>query len=229
MEVAMKEIRNFRLLTFDCYGTLVDWKKGVLSSLIPFFEDFQLVLTEEQIFNLFFDSDREVTSGGYIPYREVLRRQVGRMADTLNLIIEDADRDVLINGFSDWQPFEDTVSTLTQLMNHFQLAIVSNIDKDLFQITHQKLGIPFDHIITAQEVGSYKPSLENFQYALQVTGYEKHEVLHIAQSLQHDIIPTNKLGIKNIWINRYNEKVPAKGPSYPGMVLNNLRELLNHV
>ncbi len=115
---------------------------------------------------------------------------------------DDKEQSLLLESFNNWEPFTDTVEALNLLKKHFKLAIISNVDDDLFELTRQKLGVNFDYVITAQQVRSYKPSSEVFKYALKKFGISRDQVLHIAQSLYHDIKPAKELGLSTVWVNR---------------------------
>ena len=111
-----------------------------------------------------------------------------------------------MKNFDDWVPFSDTVNALKKLKAKFKLAILSNVDDDLFAISAKHLKVKFDYIITAEQIRSYKPSLNNFKFAIKKIGIPKDKILHIAQSLYHDIAPAKELGLSTIWINRRNGK-----------------------
>ena len=215
-----------RLLSFDCYGTLIDWKKSVLDILGPFFNDFQVTFSREELFAAFLEADRKMTGEDYMPYREILAEIVLRMADDLRISIDPASRYILSDHFEKWLPFSDTVESLKTLKKRYRLAIISNVDDELFAITNKILGIKFDFIVTAEQLGSYKPSPENFRAAGIRFGLEQVEILHVAQSIHHDIIPGNKLGWKNVWVNRYAEPERTDPREFPDLEVPDLASLV---
>jgi 2-haloacid dehalogenase len=221
------DLTKIKLLSFDCYGTLVDWRKSVCDILEPFFNRYQAVYTREEIFQAFLDADRHLESGNFMPYREILAEIVLFMADDLKVSVDPAERYILSEKFSEWKPFPDTVESLKRLGRHYRLAIISNVDDDLFGITNTLLEVEFDYIVTAEQLGSYKPSENNFISAKQRFGLDIPEILHVAQSIYHDIIPSNKLGWNNVWVNRYNESRPGVARALPDLEVRDLSQLVD--
>lgn len=217
---------RIRLLSFDCYGTLIDWRKGVLDILEPFFRDLKVRTDRHEILEAFFEADRETTGAVYRPYREILAESVESTAAGLNVSIPPGSRSVLADNFIRWVPFPDTVDSLRRLKKHYRLAVISNVDDDLFSITGKLLGIEFDHVVTAGQLGSYKPSRENFIRALEIFGVEKEEILHVAQSVYHDIRPSNTLGWNNVWVNRYGEGERTDPAEFPDLEVPDLASLV---
>ena len=144
--------------------------------------------------------------GLYKSYREILQLVMRRLGKRLGVIFSDEEERSLAESLPMWKPFPDTVAALKQLKARYKLGIISNIDDDLFAQTAQHLQVIFDHVVTAQQVGSYKPSLRNFEEALKEIGLPRKKVLHAAESVYHDIIPANKLGIASVWVNRRMNK-----------------------
>ena len=220
---------EFRVLTFDCYGTLVDWETGILAALQPVLHRHEIFEDEEKLLELYARFESEIESGAFRPYREVLRGVMDAFARHFSISLTGEERDVLVNSLPGWPPFRDTRGALGQLAQHFKLAVISNVDVDLFAKTEKRLGVKFHWVITAQEVGSYKPSLQNFQRALDVIGEAPERVLHVAQSLYHDIAPAKKLGLSTVWVNRRKGKTgtgatpPAE--ARPDLEVANLAEL----
>ncbi|ROL56973.1 haloacid dehalogenase type II [Bacteroidetes/Chlorobi group bacterium Naka2016] len=196
----LENFSNFRILSFDCYGTLIDWEKGIIDAMVPFFLSRNVRITDETILELFAKFESE--SGNYIEYKEVLKRVFKNICESLSIRCDDKEQSLLLESFEHWEPFPDTVEALNLLKKHFKLAIISNVDDDLFEMTRQKLGVNFDYIITAQQVKSYKPSPDVFKYAFKKFCISKDQVLHIAQSLYHDIKPAKDFGLSTVWVNR---------------------------
>jgi 2-haloacid dehalogenase len=220
------DYQKIRLLSFDCYGTLIDWKESVLSILEAYFEDSPLSFSRQELFRAFLEADRKMISDSYLPYREILAQVIELMAEELRFSLDPASRYLLSDRFSEWKPFPDTVRSLKQLKEKFQLAIISNVDDELFSISNKLLEVDFDFIVTAQQIGSYKPDHRNFQRALEVFGIDKQEHLHVAQSVYHDIIPARQLGLNTVWVNRYGEPERTDPLEYPDLEVPDLQSLV---
>src|SRR5512147_1427849 len=190
-------------LTFDCYGTLIDWDSGILSTLRPILAAHGRKLSDGGILELFAAIERVEEAGEYRTYRQILEAVLTKMAARLAFSISGAELRSLPESLGEWTPFPDTVAALRKLKKRYKLAVISNTDDDLFARTAAHLEVPFDAVITAQQAGSYKPSLNNFRLALERLGAGREQVLHVAQSLYHDIAPANELGIASVWVNRH--------------------------
>lgn len=197
----MLNFEQYQVLTFDCYGTLIDWEGGVLAALHTILASHNIQIEDEKILELFaeFESAEEEE---YKSYREVLKGVVRRFGDRFHFQPSVAQQEALPTSIQHWQPFPDTVEALKQLKQRFKLVIISNVDDDLFAGTAEHLQVEFDQVITAQQVKSYKPSLNNFQVAFDRIGLPKAQILHVAASLYHDIAPANALELANVWVNR---------------------------
>ncbi len=220
------DFKKIRLLSFDCYGTLVDWKKSVLDILGPLFGESGISFSREELFKAFLKADRSMTGSPYMPYREVLGDTLLRMADELRVSIPPASRYILSERFAEWVPFPDTVTSLKDLKRRYRLGIISNVDDDLFSITNAVLDVEFDFIVTAQQLRSYKPAKENFIRAGERFGLEKEQILHVAQSIHHDILPSNRLGWNNVWVNRYGEPGRTDPLEFPDLEVPDLQSLV---
>jgi len=193
---------SFQCLTFDCYGTLIDWESGILTGFRPILNGHGVALDDEEVLALFGEIESAIEAEGYRPYREILGDVVDGFGEALGFAPSGPERDSLAESIRDWPPFADTVAALAALKSRYRLAVISNIDDDLFAHSAQKLGVDFDEVVTAQQVGSYKPSLENFSVAFGRLGHGPEGILHVAQSLYHDIGPARKLGLSCVWVNR---------------------------
>jgi len=200
------DFSQFECLTFDCYGTLIDWETGLLSALKPILEGHHRQLSDDAILELYGTIEAQIESGDYLPYRLVLQRVTQRLGARLSFPLYEGEATALAESLKHWPPFPDTVEALKRLKSRFKLAVISNTDDDLFAYTAKLLEVPFDYVITAQQVKSYKPSYRNFERALEVIGLPKEKVLHCAQSVFHDVVPAKKLGIANVWVNRRTGK-----------------------
>jgi len=220
---------QFECLTFDCYGTLIDWETGILSALKPILEGHHRSLTDDGILELYGTLEAQIESGDYLPYRLVLQRVTQRLGSRLSFPLYEGEATALADSMKHWPPFPDTVEALKRLKSRYKLAIISNTDDDLFAETAKTLQVPFDYVITAQQVGSYKPSHRNFERALAVIGLPKEKILHCAQSVFHDVVPAKALGIANVWVNRRAGK-PGGGATKastetPDLTVTSLKEL----
>ena len=223
------EFKSFEIISFDCYGTLIDWKKAVLDILGSVISRYHIEVEREELFMMFLEVDREVINDEYRPYREILTEITDRIAAKLSINLINKDRTCLSDRFDEWIPFYDTVRALKKLASQYKLCVISNIDNDLFGITASKLGVKFDFLITAQNLRTYKPNHNNFKQALSSFGIDRDRQLHVAQSIHHDIIPANQLGINNVWINRYAEEVPESEVGNPGMIIPDLASLVREM
>jgi 2-haloacid dehalogenase len=198
---------HIEIITFDCYGTLIDWETGILNALR---QTIGLKPEEEgYALDLYSRLEPEIQSSGYKRYREVLREVMTRMALEFGRTIVPGQEDALAYSIRNWLPFADTVPALRRLKTKFKVGIISNIDNDLFLQTQQLLQVPFDLIVTAQQAGAYKPSLKNFEMAEREGKLDRKTWLHAAESLYHDVAPTRELGIANVWVNRRQGKASA--------------------
>jgi 2-haloacid dehalogenase len=197
----MLDLTQFEYLSFDCYGTLIDWESGILGYLRRLLKAKGCKVEDGDILNLYaqFEPSRQ---NPYQPYREVLVAVVRDFAAHYGFEVAGAEAQGLAESIRDWQPFPDTVAALRALKTRYKIAILSNIDDDLFALTAPKLGIDLDTVVTAQQVRSYKPSLRNFETLLARLPVSKEHLLHVAESLYHDVVPAHKLGIAAVWVNR---------------------------
>lgn len=199
----MLDFTGVKVLSFDCYGTLIDWESGILSALRPLLSRHQMQLVDSDLLRLYGRFEREAQSlTPFVNYRTVLRNVTEGFCEHLGLDIETGEETALAESMAHWQPFPDTVAALKALKNHCQIAILSNVDTNLFDSTQAVLGVPFDWVITSEQLGSYKPSLQNFHFAVNAFGVDPSQHIHVAQSLYHDIAPARSLGIKTVWVNR---------------------------
>ena len=203
---------SIRLITFDCYGTLIDWETGMLASLRSLFASSSV--SDAELLEHYGEAEARLESGAYLPYARILSQSVQEMGARLGIPVSTEEGDRFAESLTQWDPFPDTVPGLQTLATRFRLGVISNVDDDLFSATRKKLVVPFDLIVTAQQVQSYKPSHKNFQEALRRSGLKQDEILHAAQSVYHDIVPANALGIRNVWVNRSSAR-PGAGATRP--------------
>jgi 2-haloacid dehalogenase len=193
---------SVRLITFDCYGTLINWESGILKAMRPMFGAGTDKARDFELLEMYGDVELELESGPYMPYRRVLADTVQEMGIRLDRKITQEDGDHFAQSLITWEPFADTVAALQRLATKFRLGIISNTDDELFAETKKKLAVTFDPIVTAQQVKSYKPSHRNFEEALRRAGLPKEQVLHAGQSVLHDVIPATEIGLRTVWVNR---------------------------
>ena len=202
----MLDFRRFDVISFDCYGTLIDWETGILNALRPVRDAANFRATDDDTLELYALLESTLESGEYRRYRDVLRSVTRGIVQRFEVSPGTLEVDALGDSLSQWPPFPDTVASLKRLKKHCKLAIISNTDDDLFAQTARTLQVPFDYVITAQQVGAYKPSHRNFERALEVMGVKKERWLHAAQSRFHDIAPARELGIACVWVNRRHDQ-----------------------
>ncbi len=205
----MLDLSQFDWISFDCYGTLIDWESGILSYLRPLLLHKRHPLPDAQILSLYSEFEPREQSVDYRSYREVLASVVRDFARELHFDVTKAEASGLADSIREWTPFPDTVPALRELKRCYRLAILSNIDDELFQHSAQKLQVAFDCIVTAQQVRSYKPSLKNFEVLLEKLRVPRRCLLHVAESLYHDVAPAASLGIATVWVNRRQGKMAA--------------------
>lgn len=197
---------NIKLITFDCYGTLVNWEKGLQDSLRKFDGVGNTDINE--LMQEYIRTEASLEQQEYKTYVEIQRATLQLLSERLRFKVPPGSANRLSEELPGWPPFSDTVEALKRLKSRYPLGILSNIDTALFAETNKRLGIDFDLLVAAEDVSSYKPSHAHFLRALEQTGLAKHEILHVAQSLFHDAEPASALGIPYIWINRYQQQRP---------------------
>ena len=189
-------------LTFDCYGTLVDWETGILGAVRPLVGALGTVPDDDSLVALYAECEAAAERGPWKPYRTVLRWTLERMAHGLGFELEERDRDALVTSFGGWPAWPDTAEGLRALQRRWRLGVLSNVDRDLFALTAPRLGVTLDALVTAEEVQSYKPGRAHFDRALEVLSLPPDRILHVAQSLWHDVAPARKLGFQTVHIQR---------------------------
>ena len=225
----MLDLSHFEVLTFDCYGTLIDWETGILGALRPLLERYGVNVSTDELLEAYAEAESVAESGEFKPYKEVLQQVVRALSGKLGFRPTEDEERSLPESLKTWQPFPDTVPALKCLRQRYQLSIISNVDDDLFAETAKLLQVPFDFVTTALEVRSYKPSFNNFQRALEKMTVNKDRVLHVAQSLHHDMEPAHALGICSVWVNRRQGKAgggaTVKSSAKPDLEVPDLKTL----
>jgi 2-haloacid dehalogenase len=225
----MLDFNRFEILTFDCYGTLINWEAGILSALHKVLSAHGKKADDATLLKLYGDFEKLSEEGPFHPYREVLQSVVRRFGAELGFTPTNEETRSLPDSLATWDPWPDTVAALQQLKTRFRLAIVSNVDDDLFAATRPKLGVEFNEVITAQQAQAYKPSLKIFELALSRINAPAHRVLHVGQSIFHDVVPAQALGLATVWVNRPSAR-PGVGAvknaeAKPDLTVSSLEEL----
>ncbi len=202
----MIDAGEYEVISFDCYGTLIDWESGIVSGLRPVLANHGVEATDEEILELHAQTEHRLQSasepGSYVKYRDVLGEEVREAGRRWGFEPEPSEVAALADSLRYWQPFPDTVEALRALKSRYRLAIISNVDDGLFALTACLLEVEFDWIVTAEQVGTYKPSKRNFEVALGRMGVGREKLLHAAESLFHDVVPARELGLSTAWVNR---------------------------
>lgn len=213
-------LTDFKVLTFDCYGTLIDWESGMTAALRPLTGRAGRVLSRDEILEAHgrHEAFQQEQTPGKI-YRDLLAVVYKRLAEEWGVPAPWEECVTYGRSIPDWPAFPDTAAALRELKQHFKLVILSNVDNESFAASNAKLGVTFDAIYTAEDIGSYKPSDRNFEYMLaklKTLGVEQHEILHTAESLYHDHGPANRHGLKSCWIHRRFEQEGFGATRHPG-------------
>ncbi len=193
---------RFDLLTFDCYGTLIDWEAGIISAVRPLCASRGRARTDAEILAAFGAAEHVVQGERYRSYREVLALTLERMGAALGFRPDPPECDAFASLVGNWPPFPDTVEALARLADRYRLGIVSNVDDELFAASRRQLGADFDWVVTAAQVRSYKPATAHFAEMGLRSGVPVERTLHVAQSLFHDIAPASSLGYATVHVNR---------------------------
>jgi 2-haloacid dehalogenase len=226
----MLQFDGFEVLTFDCYGTLIDWETGIWQALQPIFAIRHVDLTPDRALELYGELEAEAERGEYREYKAILQTILEEFGARLDFVPTANELQQFSKSVRDWPAFPDSTPALQALKKKYKLAIISNIDDDLFAFSAQRLQVEFDWVITAQQAKSYKPSLNNFHLAFERIGLPRTKLLHVAQSLFHDIAPAKALGLSTIWINRRHDKegfgATPPAPAQPDLQVPDLQTLV---
>lgn len=218
-------ISDFTTLTFDCYGTLIDWEGGITAAARQWLAKHGATKTDDEILSAFAngESTQQRETPGML-YPELLAHTLGRMAAILGVPATEEDKAAFGNSVKDWPAFPDAAAALARLKKHYRLVILSNVDRASFAHSQAKLGDVFDAVYTAEDVGSYKPNPRNFAYMLEkeaAAGIPADKILHTAQSLFHDHVQAKAHGLVSAWIDRridvdgWGATMPPEAPVTP--------------
>jgi 2-haloacid dehalogenase len=192
-------------ISFDCYGTLIDWESGIRRTFEMLAAAGPNPIQADELFDAYLLTEAAVEDMEYRSYRDVLGGVQERLAQRFGLSVAAERRTLLADSLADWRPFDDTNDALSRLKRRYRLGVLSNVDRDLFAATAKHLSVEFDFVVTAEDVRAYKPAHPHFFRLLEDAGQNRASILHVAQSLYHDGVPAHQLGIPFVWINRRGE------------------------
>ncbi len=216
------DLDRYDALTFDCYGTLIDWETGILAALrgaLPALE-----LADEALLEGFARHEAAQEAGRYLPYREILRLTLLGIASEYDATLAgDPTETAAAFGGSvvDWPAFPDSPGALADLAARYRLGVITNCDDDLFAASQRRLGITFDEVVTAEQARRYKPNPRGFELMFERLGLPTSRILHVAQSLYHDHVPAKRLGLATVWVNRRADRA-GSGATPPATAVPNL-------
>jgi 2-haloacid dehalogenase len=192
-----------RWATFDCYGTLIDWERGIGDALAELWPE----ADHDALLERYHEIEPRVQQQGALTYRDVMREALVLLVGDQGLPLAESDEYALAESLPSWRPFPEVPGALAELRGRgFSLAILSNTDPDLLEASLERIGVPVNLRITAAEAGSYKPAPGHWERFFEETGADRGRHVHVAASLYHDIEPAARLGLTAVWINRLNEE-----------------------
>jgi 2-haloacid dehalogenase len=215
------DFNSFDYLSFDVYGTLIDWESGIVAALRPILERHGLDWDDDRILDAFAGTESVAQQPPYKSYRDVLTSVLKQIGEYHGFDPEPHDLAAFSGSVPDWPAFPDSAEALQTLAKHFSLAVITNCDDDLFAASNRKLGVEFDVIMTAERAQVYKPDLRPFHLTIERIGGDASRLLHVAQSMFHDHEPAKKLGLTTVWINRRHDK-PGLGATPPASAVPDL-------
>ncbi len=198
----MLDYGRFEALTFDCYGTLIDWETGLADAFRPVLAAHGVSAPDEEVIARYARHEAEAEAGPYLRYRDVVAAGLRGVAAELGFTPEDGEVAAFSAAVADWPAFADAPEALARLAERYRLGVITNCDDDLFAASNRKLGVTFEWVVTAEQVGAYKPSERNFEVAFERLGLPRERILHVAQSLYHDHVTAQRLGLASVWIDR---------------------------
>jgi 2-haloacid dehalogenase len=208
------DLGQFEVLTFDCYGTLIDWEAGILAAVRPVLAAHGVELEDEEVLERYAQHEAALEAGPYQSYRGVLAGSLGGMANELAIEISAEELAAFEESVRAWPPFPDSTTALQRLAGRYRLGVITNCDEDLFATSAARLGVAFEWVVTAEQAQEYKPNIRPFAMALSLIDVPKERVLHVAQSLYHDHVPAKELGMTTAWVNRRHDR-PGFGATPP--------------
>ena len=200
------DLSRFDAITFDCYGTLIDWERGILNALQPVLAPRGIDLTEDELLERYARHEAALEAGAYRPYRQVLGESLSGLGKELGFDVADEESRAFAEDLGAWPAFHDTAPALRRLQTRFRLGVITNCDRDLFALSNQRLGVTFDWVVTAEDARAYKPSPAPFELAFATIDVPRDRILHAAQSLFHDHVPGKQLGLTTAWVDRRHDR-----------------------
>ena len=223
------DLSAFDVLTFDCYGTLIDWETGLLAALRPVLEAHGVSAGDDELLEAYARHEAELEAGEYLRYRKLLGRALQGLGRDLGFDPTGAEVGAIGASVGDWPAFPDSTEALARLHERYKLAPITNCDDDLFALSAERLGVDFDWVITAEQARSYKPSARNFELAFATIDSPRERILHVAQSLFHDHVTAKALGMTTVWIDRRHGRAGSGATppveADPDLTLPDLRSL----
>jgi 2-haloacid dehalogenase len=207
-------VDRFEVLTFDVYGTLIDWETGLADAFRPILAAHGLELDPETVLQRYAVHEAAAEAGPYRRYREVLGLALIGVCGEYGVEPSAGEIEAFWRSVADWPAFPDTAEALGRLAGRYRLGVITNCDDDLFAASLPRLGVDIEWAITAEQVGSYKPDERNFEVAFERIGLPRERILHVAQSLYHDHVPARRLGLASVWIDRRHDR-PGAGATPP--------------
>jgi 2-haloacid dehalogenase len=207
----VSEFARFQALSFDCYGTLIDWETGMATALREWVARETPGVSHAQLLQLVseFETVVQGEQSPALPYPQVLAEVLRRIGARIGVPVSDQDAERFGGTVGNWPAFADSASSLARLKRHFRMIIVSNVDRASFAASNRRLGVTFDKVITAEDVGAYKPRPPHFEAlfkSLPELGVDRDGLLHVAQSLYHDHEPAQRYGLPSVWIDRGRDR-----------------------
>jgi 2-haloacid dehalogenase len=200
--MAQLDFDDFDVLTFDCYGTLIDWEAGLLEAFRAPLAAHGVTESGDDVLAAFARHEAELEAGPYRRYREVLGGVLTAMLGHFGQVPSAEEVAAFAGSVADWPAFPDSAAALATLQSRFKLGVITNCDDDLFAASEARLGISFDWVITAQQAKRYKPNPRGFELAFERIGLPPSRILHVAQSLYHDHVTAKRLGLSTVWVDR---------------------------
>jgi 2-haloacid dehalogenase len=219
------DLKRVELLSFDCYGTMIDWETGILRALCPVLRAHGQTLDERAILGIYGEIEHVEQQGEFQPYRQVLGNVVRRFGERLGFAPSQADVEALANSLGNWTPFPDTVAALRRLQRRYKLAVISNTDDELFAESARHLPVQFADVITAEQARAYKPSLRVFELAMSRLKVEPERWLHVGQSVYHDVVPAKSVGLGTALVYRRGAGATPDVHAEPDLRLPDLESL----
>jgi 2-haloacid dehalogenase len=229
MNYILNALKNKQYMTFDCYGTLIDWETGLIRSIEPILKKYEKRIKPLEILSLYSKFESEAENKKFVKYSEILIEVMEKILLSYNIDPAPGDERSLVNGIKQFKPFKDTIDALKIFRQKYKLGLVTNTDNDIFEITNKTLEVNFDYVLTSEDIRCYKPATRFFLKMIEDLKCRPQEIVHVAQSIYHDIQPVKKLGIMSVHINRseYRQRFGAT-PEAAGkadMVVDDLKAL----